>query len=305
VAARSGRLCAVPRDIASNELPRLTHPDGRRVGLLLSGPPGIARWWRRGVTRLRSGRLPAMVAVYPDGRRFAVDAGDVMYEQVYRLGEYEPVVTKTVRRLLRPGDVAVDVGANHGWYSLVMAQAVGPAGAVHAIEPLPALTSALRRNIALNPSLKVQVHAVAAGAEDGTLELHVFDDLPHGHTSAARLGGTYRSQVVPCKRLDDLIPNQPTLVKVDVEGFEPEVLAGATGLLDGRPGPMWLIEVNHETAAAFGRRPDAALTPLAPYGYSVFRVEEDGIVPESDVKTAPHGATWLCVPEAHLDRLAD
>jgi FkbM family methyltransferase len=246
-----------------------------------------------------------MIAAYPDGRRFSFDAGDLMYEQVYRLGEYEPVVTEAVRRLLRPGDVAVDVGANHGWYSLVMAQAVGPGGAVHAIEPLPTLTSALRRNIALNPGLEVHVHPVAAGAEEGTLELHVFDDLPHGHTSASTLGrDRYETHVVPRRRLDALFAGAPALVKVDVEGYEPEVLAGATGLLAGELKPMWLIEVNRETAAAFGRRPDAALVPLGAHGYSVFRVEEHWIVPDHDITNAPHGATWLCVPEAHLDRVA-
>jgi FkbM family methyltransferase len=292
-------------DLASAELPDLTRPDGRDLGLLLSGPPGLARPWRRGVARLRSGRLPAMVARFADGRRFTVEAGDVMYEQVYRLGEYEPLVTHTVRQLLRPGDVAVDVGANHGWYSLVMAHAVGPAGAVHAIEPLPPLTAALRRNLALNPGLEVEVHAVAAGAEQGTLELHVFPDLPHGHTSAATLGrDRYETHTVPRRRLDELLPAAPTLVKVDVEGYEPEVVAGSTGLLASDAEPMWLIEVNRETAAAFGRAPEAALAPLEGHGYALFRVEETGLVPDENPARAPHGATWLCVPERHRDRLA-
>jgi FkbM family methyltransferase len=228
----------------------------------------------------------------------------VSYEQVYRLGEYEPGVTSVVRRLLRPGDVAVDVGANHGWYSLVMAQATGPAGRVHAIEPTPALTVALRRNLALNPHLSVSVHPVAAGTQYGTLELHVFDDLPHGHTSASTLGRTrYQTHVVPCRRLDELIAEPPALVKVDVEGLEPEVLAGATGLLAHERRPMWLIEVNHETAAAFGRRPQAVLDHLPAKDYSIFRIEGNDVVADHDVAAAPHGSTWLCVPDAYRGRV--
>jgi FkbM family methyltransferase len=246
-----------------------------------------------------------MVATFADGRRFTIQAGDVGYEQVYRLGEYEPVVTGAVRQLLRAGDVAVDVGANHGWHSLVMAHAVGPKGSVHAIEPIPSLAAALRRNLALNPSLEVQVHAVAVGAEDGTLELHVFEDLPHGHTSAATLGRErYETHEVPCRRLDKLLSCDPALVKVDVEGYEPEVVAGASGLLSVQRPPMWLIEVNRETAAAFGRRPDAALAPLEDYGYAIFRVEKQGFVPDPDAANAPHGATWLCAAEAHQHRLS-
>jgi FkbM family methyltransferase len=245
-----------------------------------------------------------MVATYDDGRRFSIDAGDVMYEQVYRLGEYEPVVTSAVRRLLRPGDVAVDVGANHGWYSLVMAQATGPRGRVHAIEPTPPLIAALRRNLALNPQLPVHVHPVAVGDREGTIALHVFEDLPHGHTSAATLGRErYDTHEVPSARLDELIEDEPALVKVDVEGLEADVVAGATGLLAGRRKPMWVIEVNRETAAAFGRQPDAALAPLLGEGYSIFRIERHGFVSEPDPARAPHGATWLCVPEPRLERL--
>jgi FkbM family methyltransferase len=245
-----------------------------------------------------------MVAAFADGRRFGMEACDVSYEQVYRLGEYEPAVTRVVRRVLRAGDVAVDVGANLGWYSLVMAQETGPEGHVHAIEPVPAVAAALRANLALNPQLDVELHQVAVGETSGNLELHQFEDLPHGHTSAATFGRErYETLVVPLVRLDELITEQPTLVKVDVEGYEPEVLAGAAGLLaDGR-GPMWLIEVNDETAGAFGRRPSAALEPLAAHGYAVFRVQEDGIVLDDDVDHAVHGTTWLCVPEAHMGRV--
>src|SRR5262245_26368263 len=125
--------CRVLRDAASEEVPQLDRPDGRPFGALLAGPGPIARPWRRALARARRGRLPGMIGTFRDGRRFAIEAGDMSYESVYRLGEYEPIVTRTVRSLLRPGDVAVDVGANHGWYSLVMAQAVGAAGRVHAI----------------------------------------------------------------------------------------------------------------------------------------------------------------------------
>lgn len=247
-----------------------------------------------------------MVATFPDGRRFAVDAGDLMYEQVYRLGEYEPVVTRTMRALLREGDTTIDVGANHGWYSLVMAHAVGRRGTVHAIEPLPVMTEALLANFDRNPSLEVHLHPVAVGAQDGELELHVFPDLPHGHASAATLGRrSYDIHRAPLRRLDSLLKGvRPDLIKVDVEGFEPEVLAGAQGLIVTGGEPMWLIEVNYETAAGFDRHPAAALDVLDKSAYALYRVEEEGLVPDELPGEAPHGATWLCVPAAHSDRAA-
>jgi FkbM family methyltransferase len=294
----------VLRDVGSEEVPCLTRLDGRPVGVLVSGPPGLSRPWRRAVARLRTGRLPAMTAVFDDGRRFEIGAGDTTYEMVYRLGEYEPTVTRVARGLLRPGDVAVDVGANQGWFSLVMARAVAPGGRVHAIEPLTPLVGALERNLSLNPELDVAVHAVAAGDTDGEIELHVFAGLPLGHTSAATFGALpYESRIVPLRRLDELIDECPALVKVDVEGYEPEVLAGATALIADRRPPMWLIEVNETTAAAFGRRPSAALEPLHGHGYTTFRVNRDSVEREHDAEHAPDGVTWLCVPAQSLPRI--
>jgi FkbM family methyltransferase len=291
-------------DPASLETPRLVNLEGGPIGFLLAGPPLIKRPWRRAMARIRTGRLPGMVAIFSDGRRFAINAGDLMYEQVYRLGEYEPVVTRTVRALLREGDTAVDVGANHGWYSLVMANAVGPTGTVHAIEPVPPLIQALRANLARNPNLEVHVHPVAVGADEGDLELHVFPDLPHGHASAATLGrSSYHTHRAPLRRLASLLAGaRPVLIKVDVEGFEPEVLTGAQGLLGTDEEPMWLIEVNYETAAAFDRCPAAAPDVLSESDYALYRVEDEGLFPDEHPAEAPDGTTWLCVPRAHADR---
>lgn len=157
-----------------------------------------------------------------------------------------------------------------------------------------------------NPSLEVDVHPVAVGAYEGELELHVFPDLPHGHASAATLGRrSYDIHRAPLRRLDSLLEGaRPDLVKVDVEGFEPEVLTGARGLLVKGEEPMWLIEVNHETAAAFHRRPAAALDVLDESAYTLYRVEEEGLLPDEHPNDAPHGATWLCVPPAHGHRAA-
>ena len=74
-------------------------------------------------------RLPAMVATYGDGRRFRIPAGDAMYAQIFIHGPYEPAESARDRpQLLRSGDFAVDVGANFGWFSLLMAGCGGRSG---------------------------------------------------------------------------------------------------------------------------------------------------------------------------------
>jgi FkbM family methyltransferase len=293
------------RDAASAETPRLTRPDGRALPPLLTGPPAATRLWRRGVARLRTGRLPSMLATFSDGRRFGIDAGDVMYEQIYRLGEYEPQLTRVVRGLLRPGDFAVDVGANHGWFTVLMARTVGPGGVVWAIEPGAAMVAALRENLALNDVHGVTIHELALGDAEGEVDLLVFADLPHGHASTARLGDhAYVAQRVRRRTLDALLEEAdrpPAVVKVDVEGSERDILRGAREALAAKRS-MWLLEVNHETAAAFGHRP-AALLELFDADYAVYRLDGDAAVPERDPAGAPHGATWLLAPPKHAERV--
>jgi FkbM family methyltransferase len=292
-------------DAVSAETPRLTRPDGRALPPLLTGPPIGTRLWRRGVARLRIGRLPSMLATFADGRRFGIDAGDIMYEQIYRLGEYEPELTGVIRGLLRPGDFAVDVGANHGWFTVLMARTVGASGVVWAIEPGAAMLAALRENLALNDGRAVIVHELALGDDNGEVDLHIFADLPHGHASTARLGDhAYKAQRVLMRTLDDLLEaadGPPALVKVDVEGAERDVLLGARATLAAERS-MWLLEVNYDTAAAFGYLPIALLERFNA-DYAVYRLDGDGPVPETDPSGAPHGATWLFAPPEHAARV--
>ncbi len=265
--------------------------------------PNVARL----ASKLVLERLPAMEARYEDGRRFRVPAGDAMYAQVFIYGAYEPDESAVVSGLLRPGDRAIDIGANFGWYSMLMAAAVGPGGSVVAVEPVPAMLVELRSNVALNLDLAIEVEPIALGAARGEVELHIFDGLLHGHTSMSTLGrDDYSVERAQMKTLDDLLegaPSLPALIKLDVEGAEREVIAGAGSTLEAEDAPIWMIEVNLETSAAFGYHPAEMLTDLeARRHHTVYRVAADGLVAETDPESAPHGTTWICVPGARLDR---
>lgn len=287
-------------DAASSETPVLNRTDGGDLQRCLNGPPGVTRAWRRGVARLRSGRLPSMVATFSDGRRFRIDAGDLMYEQIYRLGEYEPEVTQAIRSLLRPDDFAIDLGANHGWYAVVMGCTVGAGGQIWAVEPGAAMVASLRANLDLNPTLPVTVHNLAVGDADGEVLLHHFSGLPHGHASTRTLGyEDFDVERVRCSTLDGLLVDAirpPTLIKLDVEGSELAVLRGAAGVLAAKQS-MWVIEVNSETSAAFGYAPAELLEPFFD-DFAVYRLAAGGLLPERERAAAPHGTMWLCVPPA-------
>jgi FkbM family methyltransferase len=230
-----------------------------------------------------------------------------MYAQVFIHGAYESDESAVVWSLLREGDFAVDVGANYGWFSLLMASRVGAKGTVLAIEPVPPMLAELKANLALNPEARVEVRPVAVGAEPGSVKLNVFEGLVHGHASVSTLGREdFISFEAPLETLDELLrddPRSPTLIKLDVEGAERDVIAGAVELIGGQSPPMWLIEVNTQTSAAFGYRPSDLVDDLRGITpHAVYRVVGAGLAPETDVQAAPHGTSWVCVPDGHAAR---
>jgi FkbM family methyltransferase len=312
----AARLAGLMRAIAP---PSFTLGDGgvlpRRLrGLRAVGARGPVM--RRLTTSGSSGQrvlssLPTMTAHYADGRVFRIPAGNRTYGRVFFLDEHEPGTSSVVRRVTEPGDFLIDVGANQGWFSLLMASCAGGDGEVWAIEPLPPAVASLRENLALNPALDVKVLEVAAGAEPGTATINLFEGLPEVHASGSTLGrDDYEPHAVRRETLDGLLASatrEPSLVKVDVEGGELEVLRGAERLLDAERPPIWILEVNRVTAGAYGYAPQDLLATLrGRRPHDVYRIGRRGrLEPERDPARAPDGTNWLCVPPERVGRLDD
>jgi FkbM family methyltransferase len=160
---------------------------------------------------------------------------------------------------------AVDVGANVGTLSLVMARVVGPTGQVIAIEPGPESLRWLRRNIARNRAANVTVMKTAVGALQGRRAFYAEDTLVHGSFYDHPDAGRRWTVDVEQKTLDQLVPDGADLVKIDVEGAELEVLQGAPRLLAS--GPRLVVEWNPATLIAAGHSPSALLSTLLELGY--------------------------------------
>ncbi len=171
----------------------------------------------------------------------------------YVAGTNELPVQEALRRHLHPGDVFYDVGSNVGFFALIAARLVGPSGRVYAFEPVAENAELVRANAALNGFENVQVITVAVGARSGTSTL-LLARHPGGATLSTAepppdLAGR---REVTVAALDDLSRagtiRPPSLVKVDVEGGEVEVLEGMARTL-AAARPVVIIELDDRTVA--------------------------------------------------------
>lgn len=210
------------------------------------------------------GRLGVAVRIRADSR----------YLSPYVFGDHEPLTSRLFAELLRPGEVAVDVGANFGWFSALFARSVGNEGAVVAFEPLGSFASELRDTIALNGIHRlVHVEECGLGEREGECVIYTFPRLPGGHASSIDLGA---SDAVPhrCRisTLDNVMSRlgiaRIDLLKVDVEGAERDVFQGARATLSGSPGPIVHFEVNEACLSARCMTAAQVFEPLATAGYT-------------------------------------
>jgi FkbM family methyltransferase len=193
----------------------------------------------------------------------------------FAYGTWEPEVVDSIRENVLPGMTVMDIGAHAGFYALLFAKLVGPAGQVIAFEPLPANFRLLEENIALNGLRNVLVRHEAVGERSGKLNLEVPDLEDHllaGPMSSADPRG---SMTVPVVSLDDFILQRGLhidFIKMDVEGAEGSILRGAQETLRASH-PAMVVEL-HNAERQAGRHPVAAY--MEGLGYQVQGLSEVG-----------------------------
>lgn len=142
---------------------------------------------------------------------------------------------KFLRAHVQPGMRVVDIGANQGLYSLLLAQLTGAQGKVWAFEPDDLLHEALKRNVALNGVNTIQTRHAALGAEAGTMVLHrsLVNSGDNRLSATAAAAGLREEVPVRIERLDHALAGERVdFIKIDVQGWEMEVFRGMRGLLD-------------------------------------------------------------------------
>lgn len=250
-----------------------------------------------------------------DGRRFSVDLTSGMQDHVFFFGEYEKTISRVASRLINSGDICIDVGANFGWYTTLMAMRCGDSGEVHSFEPVPRSFRELEKNVKLAGSPRnVHINEAALGDKEDTITISIAAGEPTGHASMAAKGqdGGLSFQCRMTTLDNYLIENKVgnvDFVKVDIEGAEMMFLKGAARLFEQNVPPVFQMEMALAQAKHFGYLPNDLLKFIGSRGdYEFYRVFEN----EEILRQITHfddndiGANVFCIPaEVSKDAIAD
>ena len=192
-------------------------------------------------------------------------------------GGGEPGTNRVLAQQLRPGDVYVDVGAHVGTLLLNGARCVGPTGRAFAFEPIPRILDLLRANVALNGFAgNCECSNVAVGRAEGTAKIWVPSIYSHASLYELPDAAGVRSFDVQVMPLDDLIPADvhPTLIKIDVEGAELDVIAGMGRILGSETPPTLIVEYGREHLDRVGVEPRDWFRAFSSLGYRASVINE-------------------------------
>ena len=226
----------------------------------------IERWF---LSRTR-GRTASI-----DGHTIYLDEHDSLNLSV--LGVNEPFTTQLIRDLIPAGGVAVDIGANIGYYTLLMARTVGPEGRVIAFEPDAENARILRKNLEANGYSNVTVVEAAVAEAEGVVRLHLADGNSVNHRLSADEDGRATVEI-PAVTLDEWLAvhdiTRVDFIKLDIEGAETRALAGMKHTFLGNPQLRMILEFSPYNLHQCGASPDTYFGLLSAMGLSIAEIEE-------------------------------
>ena len=236
---------------------------------------------------LISGLVRAIRTVSGKGPVGVFRRGDIVWEldlsegidfAIYLQGGFEPETLREYRRVVRAGFVVLDIGANIGSHTLPLAKIVGPSGRVYAFEPTDYAFGKQLRNLSLNLELSRRVTAIQAMLAGCRTQ-----EKPQAIPSSWPLDGVLEAQLHPINlgrfntlegaqifRLDDWVAQEQLpridFVKIDVDGYEIDVIEGAVETLR-RHKPVMMMEFAPDNFSERGRSFTELLDALLALGY--------------------------------------
>jgi FkbM family methyltransferase len=209
------------------------------------------------------------------GFQIVVDpAGDKGVERsIVNEGTYEEGTLYVFAHVLKAGDTFLDIGANVGLMSLYAARAVGPTGRVESFEPLPEIAELLEESARVNSLRQIRLNRFALGSKQDRKTIHRNPAVNRGSASLAWSSSTGEATEVTIDTLDSWSTraglNQAAMVKVDVEGWELEVINGGQSFLSSPSRPVLCVEFSASHPMAGGSLSDL-FSAIVRHGYNAY-----------------------------------
>lgn len=205
-----------------------------------------------------------------DGIRYRLDLSEIIDANIYYRGVHEPRSTATVKRMVRPTAIALDIGANCGYYTLMLAKLVGNDGIVVAFEPTQWALGRLHENINLNGFSNIVVEKIAL-SDTSENRLISSDEMAfRASWTLDRRSSHHGTERVTFERLDDYLKRsglaRVDFMKIDVDGYELRVIRGAKAVIE-QFKPSLLIEIGKYTMRDIGDDPEHLTSLLWDLGY--------------------------------------
>ena len=225
--------------------------------------------------------LPKQVEIH--GATVVLNPTDPVVSGALHFGVYEKAETRFFQSACRDGMTFLDVGANLCYYTALAARAVGPNGRVLAVEPDPDSFGYLEQTIAANAVGNVEAFPVAASDAPATLPLYISTDNRGDNRLYA--SGEDRPQVeVAARPLDALLRENKIdtvdLIKIDVQGYEPKVIAGLRETIAASPNLTLLTEFWPQGIDEAGEDANEFLQTLRELGLTLHELQPDGSLAE-------------------------
>ena len=212
-----------------------------------------------------------------------------------------------VERFLKPDMIVLDVGAHHGFYTILCSKKVGTTGRVIAFEPSPGEQRKLSFHLKLNHCKNVKIEPYALAAQNGKATLFIIKgrDTVFNSLRPPAVSMPTETIAVSTIRLDDYLKSvclhKVDFVKIDAEGAELEILQGAEHSLMAESSPIMMIEVSDDRTRPWGYSSSAIYDFLAEQGYTWFSVTDNGFLRLYEKGTGLYN--FVAVPKSKLHEM--
>ncbi len=243
-----------------------------------------------------------------DGITFHLDVRECVQKAIFCFHYFEPEDVAAFRTFMKPGSVVFDVGANIGQYSLLASKLVGEGGQVYAFEPSPDVLNKLQENIKLNSAENIEVVAKAVTAKSGRMQFYTASEQGNQGVGSLLPAEAYRAHTrsadsidVEALTLDDFCEDRGIervdFLKIDVEGFDLEVLKGAGKLMERNPDLVVFSEVEPLNLSQVDTTIEDFYRFTETHGFQAWYAEKRGQLKRLKGGRAPYHPNVFFLPE--------